>query len=242
VLFRSYAKVLASEHGQRPAVVVATYQSGGRGRLGRTFFSPKGGLYLSVLLPMGFTLESAQLITSAASVAALEAIEHVSGKQCLIKWVNDLYWEGKKVCGILTEGVLGVESGSLSAVVVGIGINFCIPQAAFPEDLRPLRHRCMTVLIQCLPLLMQTPCIRVVHNLHALVSRLPDAPSCPCIAAALSYWAARLWFIRQAAFSAIAVGIDDDARLVVEMRMGCSMYSALQRSAFDLKSEFFFSV
>lgn len=217
-----YAKVLASEHGQRPAVVVATYQSGGRGRLGRTFFSPKGGLYLSVLLPMGFTLESAQLITSAASVAALEAIEHVSGKQCRIKWVNDLYWEGKKVCGILTEGVLGVESGSLSAVVVGIGINFCIPQAAFPEELRPLATSLYDGPASVPPSFDANALVsEVVHNLHALVSRLPDR-------AFLSVYRDRSLLLgrnitvhqgRQA-FSATAVGIDDDAHLIVEDENG----------------------
>ncbi len=133
-----YAKMLASEARDKKALVIATHQSGGRGRLGRSFFSPKGGLYLSLVFPLSFPLDQAQLLTSAAAVATATAIDMVCGKDCAIKWVNDLFLEGKKVCGILTEGVLGVESGRLSAVVVGIGINVSIAKAAFPEALQEI--------------------------------------------------------------------------------------------------------
>lgn len=217
-----YAKVLASEHPEKPSLVVATYQSGGRGRLGRSFFSPKGGLYLSVLLPKAFELESAQLITSAASVAALKAIEEVGGMRCQIKWVNDLYLEGRKVCGILTEGVLGVESGRLSAVVVGIGINFCIPQAAFPLELQGTA----TSLFDgpsSIPASFDANLLvaSLVENLHALVSKLPDRSF-------LSVYRERSLLLglkvtvhqdRQA-FSATAMSIDDDAHLVVQDDQG----------------------
>lgn len=131
----SYAKQLGNE---APALVLASSQSGGRGRLGRTFVSPKGGIYLSLALHPTCKMEDAPLITSAASVAVAEAIEEVCSLSCGIKWVNDLFLGNKKVCGILTEGVLDVETGSLSSLVVGIGINFATAQKAFESSVRNL--------------------------------------------------------------------------------------------------------
>jgi len=133
-----YAKQLASEGCTTPTLVLAHSQSGGRGRLGREFSSPKGGIYLSLLLPPPSSVELASLITSAAAVATARAIEEVCSISCGIKWVNDLFLDGRKVGGILTEGVLNVESGKLSSVVVGIGINFSTPQQAYPPALRPI--------------------------------------------------------------------------------------------------------
>ncbi len=133
-----YAKQLASEGCSIPTLVLAHCQSGGRGRLGRDFSSPKGGIYLSLILAPPSSVLLASLITSAASVATARAIEEVCSISCGIKWVNDLFLDGRKVGGILTEGVLNVESGTLSSVVVGIGINFSTPQQAYPSDLRPI--------------------------------------------------------------------------------------------------------
>lgn len=133
-----YAKQLASEGCVTPSLVLAHSQSGGRGRLGREFSSPKGGIYLSLIVAPPPSVSLASLITSAAAVAAARAIEEVCSISCGIKWVNDLFLDGRKVGGILTEGVLNVESGTLSSVVVGIGINFSTPQQAYPPDLRPI--------------------------------------------------------------------------------------------------------
>lgn len=101
--------------------LIAATQTGGRGRRGRTFHSPEGGLYLSTLLrPEGET--DPGRITCYGAVAAARAIERLCPLSVGIKWVNDLYLEGRKVAGILAEGVLAPE-GTLSAVVLGIGIN-----------------------------------------------------------------------------------------------------------------------
>lgn len=129
-----YAKSLES----KKALVLACHQSEGRGRLSRSFYSPQGGLYLSLLFPATFPLSDASLITSAAAVAVSEAIEEKCGKYCRIKWVNDLFYENRKVCGILTEGVLGVESGRLTAVVVGIGLNLFTKRESFQGSLKTI--------------------------------------------------------------------------------------------------------
>lgn len=130
-----FAKTLVSDGRVDKTLVVSTFQSGGRGRLGRRFESPKGGIYLTLLLNPDCQLEDAMLVTSASAVATARAIEKVCHLTCSIKWVNDLFLDGKKVCGILTEGVLGVESGKISTLAVGIGINFCTDRKAFSSEL-----------------------------------------------------------------------------------------------------------
>lgn len=129
------AKERASLGAPDGTVIIAEEQTGGKGRLGRSFVSPSGGgIYLSVILRPGILAENCVLITTAASVAVMRAIKKAAGKQTLIKWVNDLYLDGRKVCGILTEAVTDFESGNVEYVVLGIGINFSsdIPSLA-PE-------------------------------------------------------------------------------------------------------------
>lgn len=118
-------------------VVLAGQQTGGRGRMGRRFYSPPDtGLYLSLLLRPTHLLPSEAVgITTMAAVAACRAIEEVSHQDAQIKWVNDIYLGGKKVCGILTEASIGLESGSLDYAVVGVGFNVCPPEEGFPEEI-----------------------------------------------------------------------------------------------------------
>lgn len=113
------------------ALLVAHSQTAGRGRMGRSFYSPTGtGAYFSILHTLNTPLCDAVAITSAASVAVMRAIRALTGIQTEIKWVNDLYYNKKKVCGILTEAV---SVGESAHVIVGIGIN--LDTADFPEEL-----------------------------------------------------------------------------------------------------------
>lgn len=127
----------ASGQGDGYAAVSAN-QTAGRGRRGRSFFSPAGtGLYLSILLrPEGLTAQESLRFTTMAAVAVCEAIEAISGKNAGIKWVNDIFMDGRKVCGILTEASFDLESGTLDYAVVGIGINLFTPEGGFPEEIR----------------------------------------------------------------------------------------------------------
>lgn len=123
--------------GERNFLVLAEGQSGGRGRQGKSFFSPAGsGLYMSYAFSPAMALEQAVNITSYAAVCAAEAIESLCGKHCGIKWVNDLYLDGKKVGGILTEAVTDLESGQVASVVLGLGIN--MTASAVPEELQSI--------------------------------------------------------------------------------------------------------
>lgn len=128
----------ASSGDRSTYAAVAGGQTKGRGRRGRSFFSPDGtGLYMSILLrPSGLDANQAVRFTTVAAVAVSEAIEKVSGRAASIKWVNDIYVGGRKACGILTEASFNPEDGTLDYAVVGIGINVYEPQGGFPEEIR----------------------------------------------------------------------------------------------------------
>ncbi len=133
------AKRLASGGKDEWTVVMANSQNMGRGRLGRSFFSPEGsGLYMSVILRPKITPADAQLITVAAAVAVSRAIEKVFSRRAGIKWVNDLILDGKKICGILTESALDPKSGMLEYAVLGIGINLFAPKEKMPDELKDI--------------------------------------------------------------------------------------------------------
>lgn len=118
-------------------VILANQQTQGRGRLGREFYSPPDtGIYMSLLLrPAGLEPTQAVGITTMAAVAACQAIEALSGKQALIKWVNDILLNGKKVCGILTEASISLENGRLDYAILGLGFNVYPPADGFPPEL-----------------------------------------------------------------------------------------------------------
>lgn len=125
------AKRMVADGFLGDALLVAHAQTAGRGRMGRSFYSPMAtGAYFSILHTLTTPLCDAVAITSAASVAVMRAIKALTGVQMQIKWVNDLYYNDKKICGILTEAV---SSGESTHVIVGIGIN--LSTADFPEEL-----------------------------------------------------------------------------------------------------------
>ena len=118
------AKLLALDGAPHGTLVLTAHQSAGRGRLGRRFESPAGkGVYCSVLLRPEMPAANAQTATISAAVAVCRAVKKLCGLELAIKWVNDLYYQGRKVCGILTEAGTDLESGQLEWLVVGIGLN-----------------------------------------------------------------------------------------------------------------------
>lgn len=136
------AKALAAHGAAQYTVIQAEYQTGGKGRLGRSFYSPRGtGLYFSILLrPEALPIEDTLFITTAAAAAVADAVESVCGKVCGIKWVNDLFMEGRKICGILTEAAFRPDLKGLSYAVLGIGVNIAPPEGGFPEDLQHIAN------------------------------------------------------------------------------------------------------
>lgn len=126
------AKLLAKNGAPHGCAVLARQQTAGKGRLGRSFFSPPDtGVYMSVVLRPQASPEQALLLTSAAAVAVCRALDEICGLEAKVKWVNDVYWNGKKLCGILAESALGQQG--VEYVVLGIGVN--VRKTAFPPEL-----------------------------------------------------------------------------------------------------------
>lgn len=122
-------------------VIVADMQKGGRGRTGKSFTSPKGsGVYFSIILHPkdSYDFSYFDLTTVKAAVAVAEGIRESTGKQAEIKWVNDLFLKGKKICGILSELDADFESRSVKSVIVGIGINVNKPLDDSFKDLKDI--------------------------------------------------------------------------------------------------------
>lgn len=126
-------KRMAAQGAPQGTVVITDKQTAGKGRLGRSFYSPRSGVYLSLLLRPEKAPEQTLFYTVAAANAVCRAVEKISGRQAQIKWVNDVYLSGRKICGILAEGSL--SNGSSDWVVLGIGTNITSPEAGFPEDI-----------------------------------------------------------------------------------------------------------
>ena len=132
----TFAKKILMEGESYPDIIIANEQEQGRGRLGREFYSPKGtGIYCSFILDPFIKIENSILVTVAASVAVSRAIEKVTNKDTRIKWINDIYIDDKKVCGILTEAVTDFETGIIGKIILGIGINFNTPSESFPDEI-----------------------------------------------------------------------------------------------------------
>ncbi len=129
-----YAARLAREGASTGTAVIADEQTGGKGRLGRSWVSPPGvNLYLSLLLRPAVSTAVVPQLSLLAAVAVAEAIIEVCQLTPAIKWPNDVLIAGKKVCGILAE--MQTEGTTLRAVILGIGVNINAPLSAFPPEL-----------------------------------------------------------------------------------------------------------
>ena len=132
------ARELARQGAAHGTVLIADRQTGGRGRLGRSFHSPAGsGVYMSVILRPRCKPEKIMHLTCAAAVAMCDAAEAAAGFRPGIKWTNDLVSGQRKIAGVLTE--LGFDGqGNVDFAVVGIGINCCQQESDFPEEIQKI--------------------------------------------------------------------------------------------------------
>lgn len=127
----------AEQGAREKTVIIANEQTAGRGRKGRNFFSPsESGIYMSILLRPDIEIKDNLFITVAAAVAVSRAIEKVCGVKTGIKWVNDIFVDDKKACGILTEGVINPKTEKTEYAILGIGVNLYLPKYGFPDEIR----------------------------------------------------------------------------------------------------------
>lgn len=133
----SYARRIVDNSCDK-RVIISDMQTNGRGRVGREFYSPSdNGIYMSVILKLDKSFDDLTLFTVAIASITLKAIEKVAKKTCEIKWVNDIFLDNKKVCGILCENILSKDTKNVEYIVVGIGINVKSTEN-FPENILPV--------------------------------------------------------------------------------------------------------
>ncbi|MBR5322793.1 MAG: biotin--[Clostridia bacterium] len=125
---------LENTDSQHLLTIISDSQSGGKGRMGRKYFSYNGGLYMSVVLLMPEITIPINLCTPAAALAVKYALEECGIFGVKIKWVNDILLDNRKICGILTE--CRTTDEGLKNIVVGIGINLTKPEKGFPEEIK----------------------------------------------------------------------------------------------------------
>lgn len=131
----TYLKKLGAE-AEEGTLIIADSQTGGRGRMGRSFYSSSEcGAYFSILLKPQISAEKSLFLTCMTAVAVADVVKKYTNKDVKIKWVNDIYVDGKKVCGILTEGSINVQK-KLDYAVVGVGINIFTSDNDFPDDIK----------------------------------------------------------------------------------------------------------
>lgn len=194
-------------------VIIAARQTGGRGRAGRDFASPEGGLYLS-MLRRGLSLDPGS-VTARAALAVCSALEQVCGISPGIKWVNDLVLEGRKICGILCEALPTPEG---MAYIIGVGVNVNTPAEAFPPQLRDIAGSIFSLTGQ------KSDIDALAGAIIGQLDSIFSAPQALCLeryrAKCVTAGREVLVLQGQKSFSAFAEAIDEDFSLIVRRRDG----------------------
>ncbi|MBR4017191.1 MAG: biotin--[Oscillospiraceae bacterium] len=163
------AKELAKNGAPHGTTIIAGQQIGGRGRMGRTFVSPTGGMYLSVILRPNCSPDAIMHLTCAAAVAACQAVESVCGIQANIKWTNDLVFQKKKLGGILTELGFG-NDGTVTYAVIGIGINCNQKKDDFPAEIQRIVTSVSEITgTPCSPAMLAAACVEELYRMDAIL-------------------------------------------------------------------------
>ncbi len=216
----NYLKQLALNGAPEGTAVIAEQQTGGRGRMGRSFFSPAGkGLYLSFLLRPDCSAGALMHLTCAGAVAVCDAIKEVTGTRPGIKWTNDLILNGKKLGGILTE--LSTDSnGNVKYAIMGIGINCLHTQEDFPPELKEMATSLKIANLQGNPAILACAILQRLAKLCQTLltdkAVLMDAYRSDCITLGMDIQ----WTKDDAIYAGKALDIDADGGLVVLSNSG----------------------
>ena len=214
------AKELAAQGAPHGTVLIARQQTAGRGRMGRSFFSPKdAGLYLSLILRPQCTPTELMHLTCATAVAACDAVEDATGFRPNIKWINDLVWGSRKLGGILTE--LSVTPGSCKVdyAIIGIGIN--CDKTAYPQELAEIALSLQEVTGRTVsPDLLAAKLLERLCRMDGMLLTEKDAilasyrKNCVTLGKAVTVHSA------QGVYEATALDIDSEGALLVQTKDG----------------------
>ena len=206
------AKRLALSGETADLLLLAEQQTAGRGRLGRSFYSPPGsGLYMTFMLHGVQEYADAMLLTTMAATAVVEAVRSLTPLEPQIKWVNDVYLGGRKACGILTEAITDPATGRLNAVLIGIGIN--VREAAYPADIADIATH-----LPIAPVTRNQLAATIANCLTDYMAALPHRPFLETYRAhSLVVGKPILCMVGERRFPATAIGIDDNGGLLIRL-------------------------
>ncbi|MBO4858846.1 MAG: biotin--[acetyl-CoA-carboxylase] ligase [Treponema sp.] len=219
------------------AIICAESQTAGRGRLGRTFISPaKTGIYLSIIYAPKGGIKDPAKITAFSAVAVCRAVKELYGIECKIKWINDIYLNGKKICGILTEGFTDFETGIIESAIIGIGINIRDNPDFLQNNVSQIAGSIESVISEKAPVIPVldtgiSPKIsrcKLAAHIYANVLKILEEDPASIISEYknASFLIGKTLTVHPLAgsnkdeYSAVAVDIDDNAGLVVELEDG----------------------
>lgn len=212
------AKIHATQSPMVPGLFIATEQTKGRGRHGRSFVSSLDhGLYLSLVFnPKVDSLNDITLYTTLAAAAMTKAISHYTASPLEIKWVNDLFYQNKKVAGILCESMIDIESHQVSSIIIGIGLNLA---GNFEQESEEIKQVAGTIFGDAIP-----PNFNYNQLLALFIEYFCEYEQNIDKREHLDYYQERLLGLNQKVSylqngqtqSAIIRGIDKDGRLLVE--------------------------
>lgn len=215
-------------------VIIAGNQTAGRGRFARKFHSPEStGIYMSILLKPDYKGFDATFITTLAAVAVSESVEELSNKKTEIKWVNDVLIEGKKICGILTEGKIDPKTLKPNFVILGIGINAFTPSGGFNPEIERIAGSVFEVFDEDLKNRLAASVIdKVFGYINCSKKEI------------LAKYKSRVSFLGRQIFvikndekiPAIALDIDDDFRLLVRYENGNQEYLSSGEISIKIKT------
>ena len=213
------AKELAQNGAEQGTVVLAFCQTKGRGRMGRQFHSPdETGLYMSLVLRPTRKQQDAGLLTACGAVAVHQAILELTGTETDIKWVNDLYYRGRKLCGILAESQFAPD-GSFSHVILGIGVNLAPPEGGYASEIQGIATS-LGEICSKVPDRLEL-CAAILRHWFRFYDVLPNVDFLQIYRGSSCVLGESVSYIKEGKQCVgQAVGIDDRARLLVQGENG----------------------
>ncbi len=206
------AKTLAANVAPEGTVIISDHQTAGKGRLGKQFHSPQGGLYFSAILRPALPLNDMMAVTACAASAVFNALQEF-GITAKIKWVNDLFLNDRKICGILSEGSFNAETLSLDYLIIGIGINLH-HDPMLPAELESIVTDLETETGRRIPRFAL--CAAVLRHLETLIADISERSFLPIYSQNCMTVGRKVRVQAQAGESvATAIGIAEDAGLIV---------------------------
>lgn len=202
-----------------PTLFVANHQSNGKGRLGRTFYSPENtGLYMSLMIKADNIVENIVCLTTAVSVCVTDALNSLCDINPKIKWVNDIYVNDKKVCGILCEALTDPDTQKIDAIIIGIGVN--IKTKDFPKELSDIATSVGQAVSR------NELCAKITDNIIDMINTIDDRKFIEKYKdRSLVLGKEITYFENGIAESATAIDIDNNGGLIIQTENGIKALS-----------------